>query len=131
LTNVGTTFCGQHRLFEIPVPQQPELRNRVTLGALSRAAREPAFESPLRSRPLLLGPLAQDIAVSTMRPGVLVARLPAAAASGPQHLQALYARLGRDGGVGGQPLSPRTIKHAHGLLSRALGHAQTWGKVTQ
>jgi len=47
----------------------------------------------------------------------------------PQHLQSLYASLGRDGSTGGNPLSPRTINQTHRLLSRALGHAQTWGTI--
>jgi integrase len=48
----------------------------------------------------------------------------------PQHLQSLYAGLGRDGGVDGRPLSAQTIGHAHRLLSRALGHAQTWSTIS-
>ena len=47
----------------------------------------------------------------------------------PQHLQSLYAGLQRDGGAGGHPLSARTVSHVHKLLSRALGHAQTWATI--
>jgi integrase len=47
----------------------------------------------------------------------------------PQHLQSLYAGLGRDGNATGGPLSPRTVSHVHKLLSRALGHAQTWATI--
>jgi integrase len=47
----------------------------------------------------------------------------------PQHLQSLYAGLGRDGGAGGRPLSPGTIRQVHRLLSRALGHAETWATL--
>jgi len=48
----------------------------------------------------------------------------------PQHLQSLYAGLGRSGGADGRALSPRTVAHVHGLLSRALGHAQMWATIT-
>jgi integrase len=48
----------------------------------------------------------------------------------PQHLQSLYAALQREGRADGQPLSARTISHVHKLLSRALGHAQTWATIT-
>jgi integrase len=48
----------------------------------------------------------------------------------PQHLQSLYARLGRDGAGNGCPLAPRTIARVHKLLNRALGHAQTWATIT-
>jgi integrase len=47
----------------------------------------------------------------------------------PQHLQSLYAGLGRDGRADGQPLSARTISHVHKLLSRALGHARKWSTI--
>jgi hypothetical protein len=47
----------------------------------------------------------------------------------PQHLQSLYAGLGRDGRADGQPLSARTVSHVHKLLSRALGHAQKWSTI--
>jgi integrase len=46
-----------------------------------------------------------------------------------QTLQALYGALGRDGGLDGRPLSPRTIGLVHRVLGRALGHAQTWGTI--
>jgi integrase len=48
----------------------------------------------------------------------------------PQHLQSLYAGLGRDGGVNGAPLSARTIAHVHKVLRRALGLAQTWSTIS-
>jgi integrase len=48
----------------------------------------------------------------------------------PQHIQSLYAQLGREGGVGGRPLSPRTVSHVHKVLSRALGHAHKWSTIT-
>jgi len=47
----------------------------------------------------------------------------------PQHLQGLYTAIGRNGGVQGRPLSARTVSHVHKLLSRALGHALTWGTI--
>jgi integrase len=48
----------------------------------------------------------------------------------PQHIQSLYAGLGRDGGKGRRPLSPRTVSNVHGLLKRALGHAQKWATIS-
>jgi integrase len=47
-----------------------------------------------------------------------------------QHLQSLYAGLGRDGGLEGKSLSPRTVSSVHKLLRRALGHAQKWATIT-
>jgi integrase len=49
----------------------------------------------------------------------------------PAHLVGLYAILGREGSVGGGPLSARTVGHCHRLLRRALGHAVTWGLIPQ
>ena len=47
----------------------------------------------------------------------------------PAHLQELYGTLLNGGGVGGEPLAPRTVGHVHRLLRRALGHAVTWGVI--
>jgi integrase len=47
------------------------------------------------------------------------------------HLSELYARLQRDGGKNGRPLSARTVGHVHRVLHRELGHAATWGVVAQ
>jgi integrase len=47
----------------------------------------------------------------------------------PNHLQGLYAVLQRGGGSEGRPLSACSVGHAHRLLHRALGHAQTWGVI--
>jgi integrase len=49
----------------------------------------------------------------------------------PVHLNELYAKLLREGGKNGRPLSARTVGHVHRLLHRALGHAATWGVVSQ
>jgi integrase len=49
----------------------------------------------------------------------------------PVHLNELYAKLLREGGKGGRALAPRTVGHVHRLLHRALGHAATWGIVSQ
>ena len=49
----------------------------------------------------------------------------------PVHLNELYAKLLREGGKGGRALAPRTVGHVHRLLHRAIGHAATWGIVTQ
>src|SRR5262249_9512395 len=49
----------------------------------------------------------------------------------PVHLNELYAKLLRQGGRGQRPLAARTVGHVHRLLHRALGHATTWGLVSQ
>jgi integrase len=49
----------------------------------------------------------------------------------PAHLAEMHAKLLREGGQGGRPLSPRTVGHVHRVLHRALGHAATWGIVAQ
>jgi integrase len=49
----------------------------------------------------------------------------------PVHLNELYAKLQRTGGHNGRPLSPRSVGHVHRVLHRALGHAATWGVVSQ
>jgi integrase len=38
-------------------------------------------------------------------------------------LSALYAELGKSGGRGGRPLAPKTVRHVHGVLRRALSYA--------
>lgn len=45
----------------------------------------------------------------------------------PAHLQALYAKLQREGGHEGRALTARSVGHVHRVLSRALGLAMTWG----
>jgi integrase len=47
------------------------------------------------------------------------------------HLSELYAALLRSGGRDGSTLSPRSVGHVHRVLHRALGHAATWGVVSQ
>jgi integrase len=47
------------------------------------------------------------------------------------HLNELYSALLRSGGKNGQPLSARSVGHVHRVLHRALGHAATWGVVSQ
>jgi integrase len=47
----------------------------------------------------------------------------------PVHLQELYAKLLRSGGIDGGPLSARTVGHSHRLIRRILGHAVTWGMM--
>jgi integrase len=47
----------------------------------------------------------------------------------PVHLNELYSALLR--GKDGQPLSARSVGHVHRVLHRALGHAATWGVVSQ
>jgi integrase len=47
------------------------------------------------------------------------------------HLNELYTTLLRSGGQDGRPLSPRSVGHVHRVLHRALGHAATWGLVSQ
>jgi integrase len=49
----------------------------------------------------------------------------------PVHLHELYAKLQRAGGREGRRLSARSVGHVHRVLHRALGHAATWGVVTQ
>ena len=49
----------------------------------------------------------------------------------PIHLTEAYAKLLREGGVGGRPLSERSVGHVHRLLHRALGHAVTWQIIAQ
>jgi integrase len=48
----------------------------------------------------------------------------------PVHLSELYAKLLRQGGVNGGPLSARSVGHTHRCLRRALGHATQWGVIT-
>ncbi|MGA9007162.1 MAG: hypothetical protein WB495_09770 [Xanthobacteraceae bacterium] len=47
------------------------------------------------------------------------------------HLNELYATLLRSGGKNERLLSACTVGHVHRVLHRALGHAATWGVVTQ
>jgi integrase len=47
------------------------------------------------------------------------------------HLAELYAKLAREGAVGGGPLAARTVGHVHRLLRRAFGHAVVWGSLQQ
>lgn len=47
------------------------------------------------------------------------------------NLAEFYAILSRSGGVDSAPLAARTVGHVHRLLSRALGHAATWGLIQQ
>jgi integrase len=47
----------------------------------------------------------------------------------PVHLQELYAKLLKSGGVDEGPLAALTVGHIHRLLRRALGHAATWGVI--
>ena len=45
-------------------------------------------------------------------------------------LDRLYASLRARGGQGGNPLTPKTVRHVHGLCHRALGQAVKWGWLT-
>jgi integrase len=47
------------------------------------------------------------------------------------HLNELYSVLLRSGGADGAVLSARSVGHVHRVLHRALGHAATWGVVSQ
>jgi integrase len=47
------------------------------------------------------------------------------------HLNSLYTKLLQSGGIDGGPLASRTVGHVHRVLRRALGHACTWGIITQ
>jgi integrase len=47
------------------------------------------------------------------------------------HLNELYSSLLRSGGRDGAALSARSVGHVHRVLHRALGHAATWGVVSQ
>jgi integrase len=47
------------------------------------------------------------------------------------HLNELYSTLLRSGGQGRGALSARSVGHVHRVLHRALGHAATWGVVSQ
>ena len=55
--------------------------------------------------------------------GLLVAELTTA------RIDALYAELTREGGVGGKPLAVGTVKRTHVLLHAALAQAMRWGWV--
>jgi integrase len=46
-------------------------------------------------------------------------------------LNELYTDLLRSGGRDGSALSARSVGHVHRVLHRALGHAATWGVVSQ
>jgi integrase len=45
------------------------------------------------------------------------------------HLVELFARLAREGGVGGRPLASGSVRYAHAVLKRLLGHAVTWNVI--
>ncbi|WP_338688357.1 site-specific integrase [Bradyrhizobium sp. 26S5] len=47
------------------------------------------------------------------------------------HLNEVYSTLLRSGGQDGAALSARSVGHVHRVLHRALGHAATWGVVSQ
>ena len=47
------------------------------------------------------------------------------------HLNELYSALLRSGGQDGTTLSARSVGHVHRVLHRALGHAATWGVISQ
>jgi integrase len=47
------------------------------------------------------------------------------------HLNEMYSALLRSGGQGGRPLSARSVGHVHRVTHRALGHAVTWGLISQ
>jgi integrase len=47
------------------------------------------------------------------------------------HLNELYSDLLRSGGRDGHALSARSVGHVHRVLHRSLGHAATWGVVSQ
>ena len=47
------------------------------------------------------------------------------------HLNELYSALLRSGGQDGAALSARSVGHVHRVLHRALGHAATWGVISQ
>lgn len=47
------------------------------------------------------------------------------------HLNELYSTLLRSGGKVGRALSARSVGHVHWVMHRALGHAVTWGLVSQ
>jgi integrase len=49
----------------------------------------------------------------------------------PVHLNELYAMLLREGGHKRNPLSPASVGYVHRILHRALGHAATWGLISQ
>jgi integrase len=49
----------------------------------------------------------------------------------PVHLNELYGKLQRTGGKNGRPLSARSVGHVHRVVHRFLGHAATWGVVSQ
>lgn len=53
--------------------------------------------------------------------GIEVARLT------PLAIDRAYRELSARGGRGGKPLSPATVRRAHGILTRACGQAVKWG----
>ncbi|MGH9188978.1 MAG: tyrosine-type recombinase/integrase [Acidimicrobiales bacterium] len=50
---------------------------------------------------------------------------------GAADLDRFYRRLRDKGGRAGRPLSPATIRRAHGILHRALGQGVRWGWLSQ
>ena len=44
-------------------------------------------------------------------------------------LDRFYARLRDEGGEGGKPLSPATVRHVHNIVRRALEQALRWGWI--
>ena len=49
----------------------------------------------------------------------------------PLQVESCYARLQKEGGKKGGPLSPKTVKHAHVVLHRALSDAERLGLVAR
>jgi integrase len=48
-----------------------------------------------------------------------------------EDLDQLYRLLEREGGRGGRPLSPKSVRHTHGALRKALGDAKRRGYVVR
>lgn len=49
----------------------------------------------------------------------------------PMQVQQCYAGLLESGGRGGRPLAPKTVRHAHVVLRKALGDAERLGVVSR
>jgi integrase len=49
----------------------------------------------------------------------------------PLAIEAMYAELARSGHANGTALAPKTVRHTHGVLHRALADAQRRGLVAR
>jgi integrase len=98
-------------------------RSSVTVGEYLREWIETARPS---LRPTTARGYEQSIGRLTIRIGRV--RLQALT---PMQVQRCYTQLLESGGRGGSPLAPKTVRHAHVVLRKALGDAERLGVVSR